>query len=105
MFLPDAGVTDGRVDGVAVLHFRGDVHGDGGPGDGAVASDLEFVACGERDGYSAVQQILADTGVIFLPAGIRERSNIVEDQAVALGVELGGVVRIAGTPGDAIAVD
>ena len=46
MFLPDAGVTDSRVDCVAVLHFRGDVHGDGGPGDGAVASDLEFVACG-----------------------------------------------------------
>ena len=46
-----------------------------------------------------------DAGSIFFPAIVGERSDIVEDEAVVFGVELGGVGNVAGTPGGAIVVN
>jgi len=102
---PDAGVANGSVDGFAVLHFGGEMHGDGGPGDVAVASNLEFLASGQREGFDVIEEFLADPSVVFFPAVVGEGRNIVEDQAVVLGVEFGGVGGIAGTPSGTIVVD
>jgi hypothetical protein len=105
VLFPDAGITDGSIDGAAVLHFDKGVHGDGSPGDGAVASDSQVFVGGKRKRLHVSREKLVDAAVIFFPAGVRERRYIVEDQVRILGVILGGVVGIAGAPGSAVAVD
>jgi len=46
-FFPDAGVANRRIDGLSILQFGSDVHGDSGPGDVAVSRDLQFLAGGQ----------------------------------------------------------
>jgi hypothetical protein len=104
-FFPNSGVSHGRINELSVFHFDRDVHRDCGPGDVAVARYFEFFGGSERSGHGAVEQILAHPCVIFLPTRIGKRSEIIEDEAVAFVVKLGGVFRITGTPGGAIGVD
>jgi len=49
--------------------------------------------------------LLLDAGGVLLPAVVRKGSHIVEDEAVILGVELGGVGDVAGAPSGAIVVN
>src|SRR6266436_3003687 len=76
--LPNSGIADLYFDGFAI----------GQTATGHV---------GEKPFFDAV--------AIFLPTVIRERSYIVKDEAVVLGIILGGRVGVAGAPCGAVAVD
>ena len=104
-FLPDAGVADLDVDGLAILGFFKEVHGDGHPGDVAVAGDFQFFSGGEGDTRGGFEEFLLDARGVFLPAIVGEGRNIVKDEAIVLGVELGGVGDVAGAPGGTIVVN
>src|ERR1700741_3567748 len=104
-FLPDTCIARRRIDAFAVLHFGGDVHGDSRPGYIAVAGDLEFLAGSERSRRGVVEKILVNAGLVFFPALVGERREVVEGQAIILGIKFSGVRGAAGTPRGAVVVD
>ena len=52
-----------------------------------------------------IEECFLDTGRVFFPAVVGKGCDIVEDQAIVLGVKLGGVGEVAGTPSGTIVVD
>src|ERR1700675_4669751 len=81
------------------------MHRDNGPGDHAGAGDLQVLAGRELDLRGVVQKFFLHPGFVVLPAVVGERSDIEENQAAVLGVELRGSVRGSGAPSSAKAVD
>src|SRR5208283_2315003 len=81
------------------------MHGDGEPSDVAMTRDLEFLTGGESEAGGGLEEFLLDTWGVFFPAFVGEGRDIVEDQAIVLGVELGGAGEVAGTPSGTIVVD
>src|SRR5882672_306579 len=75
------------------------------PGDHPAAGHLQVPTRRELDLRCIIQEFLLHSVVKFLPTMVRERSHIVENQAIVLGVELRRSVRRSRAPSLAIAVD
>src|SRR6266403_961681 len=75
------------------------------PGDHPAAGHLQVPTHRELDLRCIIQEFLLHSVVKFLPTMVRERSHIVEKQAIVLGVELRRSVRRSRAPSLAIAVD
>src|SRR6266478_3760526 len=75
------------------------------PGDHPAAGHLQVPTRRELDLRCVIQEFLLHSVVKFLPTMVRERSHIVENQAIVLGVELRRSVRRSRAPSLAIAVD
>src|SRR5260370_33704886 len=85
--LPDTGVTDLCFHSLTVPCFFGEMHGDGGPGQCAAPGNLQISSRQQASAGHVREQFSSYSVVILLPAVIRERSQIVEDEAVILGVD------------------
>src|SRR6516162_2097324 len=103
--LPNTCVADRHVDVFPVFHLRREVHRHGRPRDVAVPCYLQLLTRRQRSGRGVVKQVLMNSRLIFFPALIGERGEIVEDQSIVLGVELAGVRGVAGTPRGAVVIN
>src|SRR6267143_1181307 len=81
------------------------MHRHNGPGDHAAASYLQFLARRQLDLRGAVQEFLLHSVMKFLPAVVCKRSDIVENQAVVLGIKSRRSFRISRAPSRTKAVD
>src|SRR2546423_735037 len=81
------------------------MHGDGRPGDGAVAGDFQVLARGKRPAFHVGEKFLLHAVVILLPAMVGEGSQIVKDQTAVFGIKLCGSVGVSCAPSRAIRVN
>src|SRR6266403_4558024 len=103
--LPDSGVADLYFDGFAILCFFRKMPRDGGPCQRATPHNFQVFAGGQTAAGHVGEEPFFNAVAIFLPAVIRERSYIVKDEAVVLGIIFGWRVGVAGAPCGAVAVD
>src|SRR5713226_4715238 len=81
------------------------MHRHDGPRDHAAASHFQLLTRRQLNFRGIIQKFFLYSVVIFLPTVVREGSDIVENEAVVLGVELRRSLRISGAPRRAKAVD
>src|SRR5215469_15577543 len=81
---PNTCVADRHVDVFSIFHLRREVHRHGRPRDVAVPRYPQLLTRRQRCGRSVVKQILMNTRLIFFPALVGERGEVVEDQSIAL---------------------
>src|SRR6185369_698620 len=81
------------------------MHGHGGPRDHTAAHYAQILARREFFHGRVVEELLLYSIVVLVPAAVGERCEVVEDQAIFLGIEPGGCVGVAGAPGGAIVID
>src|SRR5229473_4910944 len=81
------------------------MHRDDGPRDHAAARHSQVLARRQLDLRSIIQKLFLHSVVKFLPAVVRERSDIVENEAAILGIEFSGGFRIPRAPSRAEVVD
>src|SRR6266436_1057430 len=103
--LPNTGVSDLCFCSFSVLRLLGKMHGDRGPRQCASPRDLQVLACGQASAGYFREKFLLHSVVIFLPAVIRKRSQIIEDEPALLRVKLRRRIRVSGTPRGAVVVD
>src|SRR6267154_4631876 len=103
--LPNTGIADLYFNGFAILCFFREMHRDGGPRQRAAPHNFQAFAGGHTAAGHVGEKPFFDAFAIFLPTVIRERSYIVKDEAVVLGIILGWRVGVAGSPCGAVAVD
>ena len=102
---PDAGVAELNINLLAVLGFFEEVHGDDGPGNVAMARDFQFFAGRKSESCGSFEKLFLNARSVFFPAVVGKRRDIIKDEVVVFGVELGGVGGIAGAPRGAVSVD
>jgi hypothetical protein len=78
--------------------------GNNRPGNRAAPRHFQVLAGGQLDLRGVVEKFFLHSVVKFLPAVVGKGSDIIENKAVILGVELRGSLRIPSTPGRAKAV-
>ena len=93
--LPDSGVADLYFDGFAILCFFRKMHRDGGPCQRAAPHNFQVFAGGQTAAGHVGEEPFFNAVAIFLPAVIRERSYIVKDEAVVLGIIFGWRIGVA----------
>src|SRR6266851_429363 len=74
------------------------MHRDDGPRDHAAARHSQVLPCRQLDLRSIIQKLFLHSVVKFLPAVVRERGDIVENEAAVLGIEFSGSFRIPRAP-------
>src|SRR6266849_2152406 len=81
------------------------MHWHGRPRDHSAPRHSQFFACCQLDALRRLQKLLLDAVLIFLPAMVGERGDIVENKAVILRVELCRRFRVSSAPCGAKTVD
>src|SRR5256885_10298316 len=102
--LPNSCVTHFCFRSLTVLGLFGKMHGHGGPSKRPTAADLQVLPCGKSTTFHAGEELLLHAVVVFLPAVIREWSQVIKHQPALLGVELCRSVGVSGAPGRAILI-
>src|SRR5216684_6473572 len=80
------------------------MHWHGRPRDHPAPRYFQLFACGELDALRRLQKLFLDAVMIFLPAMIGERGDIVENEAVLLRIKLRRRFRVSSAPCGAITV-
>src|SRR5271165_1530058 len=101
---PNTSVADFGFGGFAVLRSERQMHRYGGPSDVAAPRNLQVFSGCQLPCRNVVKKILLYAGVVFLPAVVGKRCNVVENHSVILGVKLRWIVGISGTPRGAIII-
>src|SRR3981081_2279230 len=96
--LPNTCVADRCFYALAVFRFFRKMHRDGSPSQRAAPHNLQIFVRGQAPADHVREKFLLHSVVIFLPAMIGERSQIVEYESIVLGIELGGSFCIPRTP-------
>src|SRR5215467_12372164 len=102
---PDAGIANVCFGGLTVFRLFREMHRNSSPYNRAAARDLQIFASRQACARGIVKEFFLNALVIFLPAVVLKRSDVVENQAGAFGVELGGIIRLAGAPRSAIIIN
>src|SRR5260370_10814464 len=81
------------------------MHGDGGTRHHGGGRHSQVLRCRQLDLRSIIQKLFLHSVVKFLPAVVRERGDIVENEAAVFGIEFPGSFRIPSAPSRAEVVD
>src|ERR1700675_2796814 len=81
------------------------MHGYRRPGDHSAAGHLQILTRRQLDLRSIIQKFLLRSVVIFLPSVVGEGSDIVENEAIVLRIELRRSFRISRAPRHTKSVD
>jgi hypothetical protein len=103
--LPNSGVPYICFHVFTVFPFFGQMHGYRGPRHRPAPPDLQIFPRAQRSAFHIVKDRGFHALVIFLPAVIRKRCHVVENQPVLLGIKPCWIVGVSRAPGRAISVD
>src|SRR6266853_4837787 len=81
------------------------MHRHDGPRNHAAARHSQVLTRRQLDLRSIIQKLFLHSVAKFLPAVVRERSDIIKNEAAVLGIEFPGSFRIPGAPSRAQVVD